>query len=391
MDLHRDKIRIWSVSILLSAIVHLLILFPLAKLGGYHFAKPVTPLQAVMVDLKGPSVDTVSVKEAAGREATETATDAADAEDEEGAASADTPLKGNPPGQAEHEHESAKNSPAINTGEADASMQSKESTAEIKPVTAPEKMPGYAIKPPLRTAGEFMTTGWEKLTYQVSMLGLPVGIAELEAINERGDVLITLRVKSTSALSSLYPVDDLVETRHIGGNFIITKIKQQEGSFKRDRGFTLFLREQSVFWIDNLRKRSMTEPIPNSEVLDLLSAVYFLRNRQLKVGSTELLHVYDCDTYSALPVKVMRQEQISLPGFRKAQALVVKPLLKTDGIFKRAGELLIWLTDDENKVPVKVETQIALGKVTVELVSAETQRHGKPPARGDTARRKADQ
>jgi len=380
MNLHQNKIRIWSICIVASAVVHFLILFPLGKLGSYHFAKPVSPLQTVMVDLKGPSADTVSVKEptaqkptAAAKDTSETNEDASPATTAE--APADTPLKGTSLRKAE----SAIDRTATDMAKADAATSSKVLTNEMKLSAPLKRLPGNEIKPPLRTVGEFMATGWEKLTYQVSMFGLPVGIAVLEAKNERGDVWITLRVKSTSVLSSLYPVDDLVETRHIAGNFIVTKIKQQEGSFKSDRGFTLFLRDKSVFWIDNLRKRNLTEAIPNSEVLDILSGIYFLRNRQLKVGINESLQVYDSDTYSALPVEVVRREQISLPGFRKAETLVVKPLLKTDGIFKRTGEMLIWLTDDDNKVPVKVETHIALGKVSVELISAETKPQGESP------------
>jgi hypothetical protein len=52
----------------------------------------------------------------------------------------------------------------------------------------------------------------------------------------------------------------------------------------------------------------------------------------------------------------------------------VHPILKTEGFFGRSGEVLVWLTDDEKKVPVKMEAEIPLGKVTAELVSAETEK-----------------
>jgi hypothetical protein len=40
--------------------------------------------------------------------------------------------------------------------------------------------------------------------------------------------------------------------------------------------------------------------------------------------------------------------------------------------------MLLWLTNDEGKVPVKAETTTPLGKVTIELVSAETQPVDRP-------------
>lgn len=366
MNFQLDKIRIVTICIVVSAIVHLLILFPLGKLGNYNFAKPVNPLHAVMVELEGPIHDTGSAKALLGQEPAKAFEKEVDTVEE--AKQIKTAGVLVPEAAA-----------AIYAEKAEASTPGDITITGTKPPASKNASPGYAVKPPLRKVDEFLSTVSEKLTYQVNMFGLPVGIADLEAVNENGALRITLHIKSTSVLSTLYPVDDLVETSHIGGNFIITKIRQQEGSFKSDRGFTLFLRDEKVFWQDNLKKLSVWESLPNSEVLDILSCVYFLRNRQLKVGSTELLHVYDSDTYAHLPVEVLRQEQISLPGFRKADTIVVKPLLKTDGIFKRAGEMLIWLTDDDNKVPVKVETKIPLGKVSIELVSAETKQQGETP------------
>lgn len=216
-----------------------------------------------------------------------------------------------------------------------------------------------------------MTRKRERLTYRIGMLGLPVGDAVLEAKNELGEVSIVLTVRSIAPFSSIYPVDDRIESRHAAGNFIITKIRQQEGSFRSNRGFTLFLRDKKVFWMDILTNRSVSEPLPNSEVLDLLSGLYYLRTRPLQVGTTERLHVYDSDRYSELPVEVLRREQVDLPNLKGVNALVIKPLLKSEGIFKRTGDVAIWLTDDASRAPVKVETEIALGKITAELVSAE--------------------
>jgi len=372
MKLRFDKIRMLTICVGLSVLAHLLLLFPLGKLGSYNFARPVNPLQAVMVDLARTGDDVGADKESG--HTSDTASAAGDAEDESshvpmGGESFDAPLQEGRwavPVTAADE-----NVPGTNKAD---SLQNNVSNSETTPAASRKNSPLYVIQPPLRTASEFLATEREKLTYQISMFGLPVGIAELEAKKEQGEIRITLRVKSNSVFSSLYPVDDLVETRHIGGNFILTRIRQQEGSFRSDRGFTIMLREKKVFWIDRLKNRSTTEPIPNGEVLDIISGLYYLRNRPLQVGKTELLQVFDSDTYAPLPVEVLRREQVRLPGFRNADTIVIKPLLKTDGIFKRTGDVTIWLTDDDFRAPVKVETQIPLGKVTVELLSAETPR-----------------
>jgi hypothetical protein len=42
-------------------------------------------------------------------------------------------------------------------------------------------------------------------------------------------------------------------------------------------------------------------------------------------------------------------------------------VLKSDGIFQKKGDILIWLTDDTKRTPVKVETEVPVGKVVAKL------------------------
>jgi len=108
------------------------------------------------------------------------------------------------------------------------------------------------------------------------------------------------------------------------------------------------------------------------EALDTLSGFYYLRNRPLQVGKTEALHIFDSETYADVPVEVLRRESMRLPNFTKVDTVVVRPLQQTAGIFRRTGDVLIWMTDDAYKVPVKIVTSVALGTVTAELVAAES-------------------
>lgn len=230
-----------------------------------------------------------------------------------------------------------------------------------------------AVLPPLREAHEFLATAREKLTYRISLLGLPIGEAVIEASREQAGFHITTRIRSNSVISAIYPVDNLVETRLINGNYLVTKIRQREGGVVSDRGFTLNLRGKSAFWADLTRNLYANDPLPREDVLDLLSGFYYLRTNRLEIGKPVELHLYDSNEYAPTTVEVLRRERVTLPGSRKVDALVVHPLLKTEGFFRRSGDVLVWLTDDEYKVPVKMETTIALGRVTAELVSAESE------------------
>jgi len=380
MDTRTKNMRKLIFYIALSVAAHLLALFSLGRFGSYSFAGPVSNIQAVMVELTKPDADTVPASGSViGVDSSEDdgAENLADAGEPPQAQSSDNSP---PPAVVEKTPDEPKTvePAAIMNQKMASTARTSTPTVAPKPSTPRHIALAKEAPPPLRTADEFMTSKTEKLSYLISILGLPVGNMELEAKNENGEVWISLRTRSNSGLSSIYPVDDLMETRLLGGNFIISKIRQKEGSFSSDIGFTIFLRDKRVFWIDRTRNRVSDETIPNSEVLDTLSSFYFLRNRPLQAGKTEILHIYDGDTYAPVPIEVLRQEEVRLRNTRKVDTLLLRHIKQKNGIFRRTGDMLIWLTNDANRVPVRLETSTPVGKVTVELVSAEAQQPDQP-------------
>lgn len=232
------------------------------------------------------------------------------------------------------------------------------------------------ILPPHRMVSEFLSVNKEKLSYQITLYGVPVGSALLEAANKDGELRIVSRARSNDAFSLVYPVDNVTETRIINGNYIMTTIRQNEGMHRSDTGFTLMLPEKKVFWVDRIKKRYKEYPVQDADVLDIITGIYFIRKQPLEVGKSVILKLFDSNEYAPTPIEVLRKETVALAGGRQVATLVIHPVLKTDGFFRRTGEVVVWLTDDENRVPVRLETTIPLGKISVELVSAEIERNG---------------
>jgi hypothetical protein len=355
--------------------VHLLVLISLGRFGSCSFAAPVNPLQSVMVELIKPGDGSPPLAEQNNQKIRRADILAKAVPDNSNHARVQDIEDNLPPAVPENialEAKSVKRSAIVNES-SDIKSQALETAIPLQSREPQHIVSATEIPPPLRTASEFLSSKREKLSYLVSLRDVPVGSMELEAKNENGEIRITLRTKSNSALSGVYPVDNVMETRHIAGNFIITKNRQHEGTFSSDIGFTIFLKDKRVFWIDRIRKRYANETIPNNEVLDTLSSFYYLRNRPLQIGKTELLHIYDGDVYAPVPVEVLRQEEVRLRNLKKVDSLLLRHIKQKDGIFRKTGDMLIWITDDEHKVPVKLETTTPLGKVTVELVSSETE------------------
>lgn len=376
--------------VMLSMIGHLLCGYLLVGLGPLNFCAPVSPLNTLSVTLKDPGPAQPQPSRKAGNEiyakhhqpALNIATAGERGYDSTEKVDLPSPAKLSATGQE----------PALGTSPPTAGQKASdipEGVARIAMEKAVKESPFNAsvtvsteydlYKRPVRDAGEFLTTTREMLSYRISLLKVPVGTAVMEATNNGGELRITIRITSNAVLSSFYPVDDLVETRMIKGNYLLTRVRQKEGSYQGDFGFTLMLREHKAFWVDRMRNRYDYQPLPVDDVMDVVSGFYFLRNQDLVVGNSVQLHLFDSNEYSPTTVEVLRREHIGLPGSSEVDTLVLHPLFKTAGFFRRTGDIMIWLTDDEYKVPVRLETTIILGRVTAELISAEAESPISPP------------
>jgi len=358
-----NKIRLLVSCLAVSILLHLLMIYALRMFGTYDFTPPVNLSQLVEIDI---------VKLA------DTVPPAATAEQQEHEETGDD--GGNPVATGADNHHAAplnqeqlQPAPSVNNEKmADSPIPNGGSSAENSPDKKHHPAATDPNRSPLNTVGDFLSSKNEKLTYLISIYGIPVGSAELEAKHEKGEIWLTLRVKSNAAITAIFPVDNIVETRYISGRFIMTRIIQQEGAFRSDQGFTINQGKKRVTWSDNIGGRSLTTSVPTDEVVDTLSGIYLLRSRPLQVGIEETLHIFDSEIYADVPVEILRRETMRLPNFTKIDTLVIRPLQKTPGLFRRTGDILIWMTDDANKVPVKIVTSVALGTVTVELMSAES-------------------
>ena len=390
-----QKFRPLTVCLALSILVHILPTLVLRMTGTFDFGVPVNSPAAVMVDLADPGAGAASAArtEQPVRNAPASAGKFVVAQNPlllpEPAGSSSPASPGPQATRGPAEARRAKPAPAQNdeteatpprSGVTPPRTETAPPDAETAPPDAETAPPDAETAPPvaagadlprLRT-GDFLAAQQEKLSYLISMHGIPIGSAELEAKNEQGVTTITLRVKSNAATSSIFPVDDLVETRHIDGKFIMTRIRQQEGAFRSDVMITINRGKRRVSLVDFARNRNQKLSVPSDGVLDTLSGIYFLRNRPLQVGRTETLHIYDSETYAEVPVEILRREELRLPNLAKVATLVVRPQQISSGIFRSTGAVLIWLTDDDHKVPVKIVTTVALGQITAELVAAES-------------------
>jgi len=98
----------------------------------------------------------------------------------------------------------------------------------------------------------------------------------------------------------------------------------------------------------------------------VLSAFYYVRTQPLPNGATLLLPTHDNKKSYDMEVKVHRRERVQVPA-GTFDCVVVEPMLKSEGVFKSKGSILVWLSDDERRIPVLVRSKVPVGSISVSL------------------------
>ncbi len=136
----------------------------------------------------------------------------------------------------------------------------------------------------------------------------------------------------------------------------------REGKFKAD----------NIASFDQYHKVAYTKDAKYSIPLyvhDILSAFYFVRTQNFtgfRAGQIIKLQNFYKDKVYPLDVKFLGRQQIEVNA-GKFQCIIVEPLVQEGGLFKHKGRLLVWLTDDERKIPIKMTSEIIVGSISVEL------------------------
>jgi len=139
-----------------------------------------------------------------------------------------------------------------------------------------------------------------------------------------------------------------------------------EGKYKKHEEVT-FNRETNTAITNN-----GVYKVPEN-VQDVISIMYYARNinyEQYKKGDKIPFSMFLDDKVYNMYIHYIGKETIKTK-YGKFNALKLKPLLLKGSIFDGGEKMTIWVTDDANHIPVRVETPIVVGSVKIDLMSYE--------------------
>lgn len=180
--------------------------------------------------------------------------------------------------------------------------------------------------------------------------------------------------KTNSFFDNVFKVRDTIESiwrKQDKQTLRFTK-KLREGGYRQHRihfyypeqGFTIYTK----IGLKTKESKEKRMDIP-AGTQDILSAFYYFRQMDFAVGDTLQVNVTaDGRNYPA-KIVIRKLEKIDTI-FGKKECFVTEPLLEGEAIFKQTGEILIWVTNDEYRIPIMLSSKIIFGSFRAILKDA---------------------
>jgi Protein of unknown function (DUF3108) len=209
----------------------------------------------------------------------------------------------------------------------------------------------------------------ERLTYDISWLNITAGTAVMEVTEggSRSSATLLTTARSSPMVTKFYPVDNRVES-HIDLDRFLPEhmvFHRREGKRKNDFDYTFHHQEGTVTAV----KDGTTEVLPiEPATQDLVSCLYLVRSAlPMTPGATMAMNVHHDKKNYKLEVRVEQVETVKGPwgALEAARILVVMPF---QGIFLNQGNLRVWITTDERRIPLRMKAKVIIGSITADLV-----------------------
>ncbi|MEZ4858991.1 MAG: DUF3108 domain-containing protein [Flavobacteriaceae bacterium] len=116
----------------------------------------------------------------------------------------------------------------------------------------------------------------------------------------------------------------------------------------------------------------------SKDAQDMVSAFYFLRNKidasKIEVGHTvEMDMFFDKESYR-FKLKFLGRETLRTK-FGKIATLKFRPYVEAGRVFKEKESLTVWVTDDDNKIPLLIKAELAVGSLKATLTEFKGLQH----------------
>jgi len=227
---------------------------------------------------------------------------------------------------------------------------------------------------PLRKLKQEAFKKGEFLRFEVSYGYFAAAKATLEIsessqqINGHNTMHIVGKGASSGALSWFFKVEDRYETFIDEESILPWKFIRhvREGDYALDREISFQQHKNKATVTQN--GKINYKVAPNTQ--DLLSAFYYARTldmQHVSVGKEFVIQTFFDREIYPLKFKFLGKEVVKtkLGAFN---CLKFRPMVEKGRVFKEEEDMTLWVSDDQNKVPIRLKTDLLVGSIEMDLV-----------------------
>jgi hypothetical protein len=144
--------------------------------------------------------------------------------------------------------------------------------------------------------------------------------------------------------------------------------KINEGGYTKDKEI-LFDYNTNEATVKDYKHNTVEKHPISSEIQDILSTLYYIRNQKLNdltVGDEIELQMFFDEEITNFKLHFLGREVIKTK-FGKTKALKFRPMVQAGRVFKEKESVTIWITDDKNKIPLRIKASLAVGSLRADL------------------------
>ena len=168
-----------------------------------------------------------------------------------------------------------------------------------------------------------------------------------------------------------FKVNDLYESyidKDTGNPYQFVRKINEGGYTKNQEGF-FNQSANKVLVKDYKHKTEKTICVPKN-TQDILSTFYYLRNYpgidKLKIGESVAIDMFFDDEITKFKLKFIGRENIATK-FGVVSTMVFRPLVQSGRVFKEQESLTVWISDDNNKLPIRIKASLAVGSIKADI------------------------
>ncbi len=227
----------------------------------------------------------------------------------------------------------------------------------------------------------------EKVVHSVRFFAAEAGTLTLEVlpfseVNSKKSYHFQIGLQTSRLFSSVYSVEDVVDTYVDYADLVPHVFKtsiRESGKLAQAQGFFNQSALKSNYWEKKYTKKNGQEEIKKSWDLlpfsqNAFSSIFYMRVFNWKIGKEYSFRVSDDEKNVVFKATAVAKEKIDT-DVGEFQAIKIKADIFSRGALTTSHPLLLWISDDDRKLILRIEADIKIGSLVSEIVEIDK---GKP-------------